>query len=141
MSVPVEHGQWLSETKRIGELIVQISRVLIALHEKRTTLEEKMISRYLQDLLAGYGRVLEYVNTLLNDEKVHIGAELFGELSNLNSSVLSVIEELLKMIGYDLNFLEQYYEHAFLDRLIQDYRFKDNLARICQQLEAVCPGA
>ena len=96
-----------------------------------------MISHYLHAMAAGYGAIVEKSQRALAQASPELSAHWLGKLQELDLKVLDCLDELLKIIRYDLNFLEQYYEHDFHKRLTQDHRFLDEIEQIADHLTAV----
>jgi|GEM_PF-1085598 len=126
----------LETVKSLGAAADLIDETILSLLEKRATLEEKMIRRYLVRLAVRICKVRQSLYGKLADPKlsdpnpaVDGSRECLNELSGLAGEVNEVIGSLLKMIRYDWNFLEQYFEHEFYGRLINDHRLEERLAK------------
>lgn len=122
---------WFEESHRIANLIASISEALARLCDKRRTLEERIIIRNLCELTAGYGAVLNRVNLLLAKD-LDIPERAITSLRDLNSKADQAIGDLLKMIRFNLNYLEQYYEHTFAARLTEEHRFPEAINSILE---------
>lgn len=137
----------LSVVDLIGDSIANIAN-------KRITLEEKMIRNALHDLAAEISTSIATIHKVLkpigskSHEPVTVTISLptapdsdipkaaLDELSALTSEMQVCFKELLKIITYDLNFLEQYYEHGFYGRLINENRFQTRLQEVTKKLLA-----
>lgn len=129
-------SSWLPELSNLSKINEQIGEALTSLSEKRVTLEEKMIRMYLHQLAAQSGDVIREAHLLLTSQSEAMTDSMLDELRSLTSEVLAVVAELLKMIRYDLNFLEQYYEYDFYSRLQNDCHFVERMAQIASRLQA-----
>jgi hypothetical protein len=121
---------WLTEAERMGQLIESLSQSLLLLANKRATLEEKMIAAQFGGIAAALSALLSRLFAMLNEGKQKEYQDAFGALRETNLKLQSVIDDFLKIARYDLNFLEQYYEHDFCKRLHEDHRFLDVLSWI-----------
>lgn len=137
----------LSVVDLIGDAIANIA-------EKRITLEEKMIRNALHELAADISTSIAAIHKVLkptgskSHEPVTITVSLptapdselsraaLDELSALTTEMHTCFKELVKIITYDLNFLEQYYEHGFYGRLINENRFQSRLQEVMERLLA-----
>jgi len=128
-------------------VVVKINEVVSRLTEKRVTLEEKMIRVYFHKLAAnlvscaalfhhGLAEAYEDVSARHAEKSQAIvehatvllmHADALEEL--LAASEL-VIEDLLKILRYDLNFLEQYYEYGFYTKLTNDRNFVEQSGKL-----------
>ena len=121
-------SQWLAESERAGRVVEGIGEALALLESKRATLEEKMIRRYFQAMSDRYGILLGRLQTIMDEGAAP--AELLGQLRKLSLEALAAVGELVKMINYNPNFLEQYYEHDFYRHLSDDCRFLERMEEI-----------
>ncbi|MCA9806144.1 MAG: hypothetical protein KC777_29455 [Cyanobacteria bacterium HKST-UBA02] len=126
----------LETVKSLSAAADLIDETLLSLLEKRATLEEKMIRRYLARLAVRICKVKQSLYGKLADPNLTTDGigESLKELSGLAGEVAEVIGSLLKMIRYDWNFLEQYFEHEFYGRLINEHRLDERLAKAEQKL-------
>ncbi|MGD9682146.1 MAG: hypothetical protein AB7W16_13250 [Candidatus Obscuribacterales bacterium] len=126
----------LETVKSLSAAADLIDETILSLLEKRATLEEKMIRRYLVRLAVRTCKVRQSLYGMLADPSLSIEAtgESLNELRGLGGEVNEVIGSLLKMIRYDWNFLEQYFEHEFYGRLINEHRLDERLAKAEQKL-------
>ncbi|MBK9144787.1 MAG: hypothetical protein IPM23_20020 [Candidatus Melainabacteria bacterium] len=128
----------LETVKSLSAAADLIDETILSLLEKRATLEEKMIRRYLLRLAVRICTVRQSLYGKLADPNQNLSPERTGEplneLTGLASEVNEVIGSLLKMIRYDWNFLEQYFEHEFYGRLINEHRLEERLAKAEQNL-------
>lgn len=118
---------WLEESKHAGQIIEYLSDALLLLRNKRVTLEEKAISAYFSRLTVSYALVIESVHSKFLLNRNQLPDDLLLKLKDVNSGLLTVIVDFLKMARYDANFLEQYVEHDFHSRLTAEHRFQEQL--------------
>jgi hypothetical protein len=121
---------WLTETKRMGSLIDKVSESLLLLAGKRATLEEKIIARQLKSIASALASLLKEIFIALADAKAVAFEDALGALRETNLKLDEALSEFLKIARYDPNFLEQYFEHDFCRRLLEDDRFLDVLGWI-----------
>ena len=129
------HCALLDCWRRLSASAVLIETALIALANKRETLEERMIKNNLHQVLAALGESLQIFHTKAQDKSFDIDDHLRTDLSSLVSEIEHVFAEFNKMIDYDLNFLEQYYEHEFYARLANEHRFTERLKALTAAFE------
>ncbi len=121
---------WLEELRAINKLIDKISEAIILLSNKRVTLEEKIICHHFHSLAAEYAKLCATAHNLLAQGKQLRPDGCLPELKMFNGEVDTVLDELLKIVKYDLNFLEQYFEHDYANRLQEKHRFAERLREI-----------
>ena len=124
---------WLEEVRRISLLVDKLGETLTLLADKRITLEEKIITSYFLTLMSKYGQLIDTVNSALLKDRKLADTSLPG-LRQLNEEVDVVLDDLLKIVKYNLNFLEQYFEFDYANRLTENHRFVERLEAIQQQL-------
>lgn len=126
---------WIPELNNLAKLQIEIGEALAALSEKRVTLEEKMIRMHLHQLTSALARIAEEAHQMLASHYDANTENILDELRTLSIEVQNVVADLLKIIRYNLNFLEQYYEFDYLSRLNNDHRFVDRAQTIIAQLQ------
>lgn len=119
---------WLAEAERMGHLVGKTSEALLVLASKRATLEEKMIARELTTISLLLSSLLRRIFSMLIENAEMDFADAYGALRECNLKIEESLDEFLKIARYDLNFLEQYFEHGFCKRLLEDQRFADVLS-------------
>ncbi|MBY0357399.1 MAG: hypothetical protein K2W82_05295 [Candidatus Obscuribacterales bacterium] len=119
----------LELSRECAEIIMLIDEILFAFCQKRSTLEEKTISRYLHGLTANYARGIELIHreSLTGGFQAPTWQSQLSSLRTINEKVRSSVHELLKIIRYNLNFLEQYFEYDYAFNLTQNSRFVEDL--------------
>lgn len=132
---------WMPELSSLSKLQIEIGLALSGLSEKRVTLEEKMIRMYLHQLSALFGRVTEEAHQMLASHYDANTESTIDELRSLSSEVQNVVADLLKIIRYNLNFLEQYYEYDYYSRLHNDHKFVERTQKILDDLKAAVENA
>jgi hypothetical protein len=105
------------------------------LSEKRVTLEEKMINAQLQSISALCLKIARDAPLRLAVECAQGEVAGLGALRILGDEMKEQLQELLKIINYNLNFLEQYFEYDFNARLQYEHRFVERLTEIAK---AIC---
>jgi hypothetical protein len=128
---------WMPELSNLAKVQIEIGLALSGLSEKRVTLEEKMIRMHLHQLSALCGRVTQEAHLLLASHYDAIPETTLDELRSLTVDVQTVVADLLKIIRYNLNFLEQYYEYDYYSRLQNDHKFVERMQKIVDGLQAV----
>ncbi|CAN5182698.1 hypothetical protein BH10CYA1_BH10CYA1_40790 [soil metagenome] len=132
---------WMPELDSLAKLQIEIGLALRGLSEKRVTLEEKMIRRHLHQLSALFGMVAEEAHQMLASQYDANAETTLDELRTLSVEVQDVVADLLKIIRYNLNFLEQYYEYDYYSRLQNDHKFVDRTQKIVDDLHNVVANA
>jgi hypothetical protein len=122
--------QWLEELRQINKLIDKISEVVQLLANKRVTLEEKIICHHFHMLASEYSKLCANAHNFLAQGKQLRPDGCLPELKMFNSEVDATLEELIKIVKYNLNFLEQYFEYDYANRLQEKHRFAERLAEI-----------
>lgn len=139
-------------------LIAKIHEVVERFSEKRVTLEEKMIRSYFHQLAGEILQVNARVHTAmaenytkpsqssLNTSELDLRHKVIEQglkdlrealkpLENIQAELTIQIDELLKVLAYDLNFMEQYFEHGFYSRLTNDENFLEALRAYKESLK------
>lgn len=130
--------KWLEETRLIFNNLDKAAEAMILLKDKRVTLEERYISHYLQKLSSKYLSLLTGVHTLLvseySDKQLKEVTDILVNLNSLDLSIESLLADFIKVIKYNPNFLEQYYEHEFHEKLLYDEKFIERLEDLSSSL-------
>ncbi len=124
------------ECSRIIELI---DEVLLLLSQKRTTLEEKTIAEFFHKLVKSQCTVLSVLHSCLLETgrgQPRIGPEQLARLQNVNEKVRTRIEELLKIVNYNMNHLEQYFEYDYCAKLIEEPGFLQDYDEVISELQS-----
>ena len=127
---------WLSEVRRIARLVDKTGESLQLLAGKRATLEEKSISRYLHELAAEYGQVVWRMHSRFAQDLVVPSEVILIQLAEITRQVETAVDDLLRAGRYNLNYLEQYFEYDFNNKLNAEYRFLDEVRRISGALDS-----
>lgn len=127
----------MTQAKRLAEVILKVSDTVILLTDKRVTLEEKMIRRYLHEVCTIAAECIRSIHQLTRDGAT-CADEILGELCAITEQTHGLLDELLKVAHYDLNFLEQYFEKEFYDNLISESRLIERFREIERKLSACC---
>lgn len=129
-----DYVAWLEELRTINKLIDKISEAILLLTNKRVTLEEKIICHHFHALASRYAKLCAKAHNFLAQGKQLRPDGCLPELKMFDSEVDATLDELLKIIKYDLNFLEQYFEYDYANRLQEKHRFSERLAKIDEML-------
>lgn len=121
-------------------IIKKISDALAILIDKRETLEEKMIRTYFLKLASAQGHISERLLAGLETKETHISPEAISELAALGDRISIVLDDFLKAARYDLNYLEQYFEHGFASQLQSSNLLEDSL-KLFAYVESVIGSA
>lgn len=127
----------MTQANRLAEVISKVGDAVILLTDKRVTLEEKMIRRYLHELSVIAAESIRSIHQLTRDGAT-CESEILGELETITAQAHVLLDELLKVARYDLNFLEQYFEKEFYDNLINESRLIERFREIERKLSACC---
>lgn len=124
-------------SRESAEIISCLDESLFALSQKRSTLEEKAISRYFHQLVTSYGSIIVLLHKrLLSDvSEDKDWLVTLESLQKINETIKSSVEDLLKIIRYNLNFLEQYFEYDYASKLTRDSGYLNSLESIIEKLE------
>ena len=137
MTVEVDYA-FLGISRQIGRALALIAESLQILLEKRTTLEEKMIRSYFLDLLPVQNSIAGYLIAKVRDNETHpeIDSNVISELTTLNEAIIEAMESFLKAARYDLNYLEQYFEHSFCEEL-QNSQWKERITELAAKISII----
>lgn len=127
-----------SSVKAISELndaVLLITSTLLSIKDKRVTLEEKMIKNHLHELAKNISYTVGDIHTYFKEKDYEIDEKSLEALSGLALDIQSTVGELEKIVGYNWNFLEQYYEHGYYGRLVNEHKFLERLKAIRQALD------
>jgi hypothetical protein len=135
----LEHTEtaWLAEVKQLAEAIGMMSEVIEALSEKRETLEEKMIKTYFHKFSISCCVCIQNVHQIFQRNPLALAGQSIEILHALNQELGAALRELLKIVRYNLNFLEQYFEYDFNAKLHNDFLFQERLEQVLDQLGAL----
>lgn len=137
MHVDMDKEKFLSEealllTKESAEIISMIEESLILLSGKRRTLEEKAIIARFHFWAQTYACIIQNLHSRMSAHEL-LGDEIVASMHKLrtvNEKVRKSLQELLKILKYDFNFLEQYFEYDYCARLLADTESVDELERL-----------
>ena len=125
----------LETIKGITGSIELISEALLLMKDQRVTLEEKMIRNHLHELAENLANSLASIHCYFKTKNYDIEEKLIEDLNRLVQDIQSVVGELLKIIKYNWNFLEQYFEHEYFARLKNEHKFIERLNKITSSIE------
>lgn len=121
----------LTCTEDLKEIIQLIDDVVAGLAEKRVTLEEKMIVNYLKELSSKTRLASE---ALAGTGSKRHSCDVLPELQELAFETKASLRDLLKIINYNLNFLEQYFEHEYYESLVYEKRYVERMDAVVAAL-------
>jgi hypothetical protein len=125
----------LRQANQLAEIITKAGTAIVLLADKRVTLEEKMIRSYLHNLSIESARLIATIHTFTKDGAKG-ESQIIDDISASASQIHAVLDQLLKVVRYNLNYLEQYFEHEFYIKLEQEHRFIERLSELEQKLSA-----
>ncbi|MBX9690585.1 MAG: hypothetical protein K2X27_27970 [Candidatus Obscuribacterales bacterium] len=125
----------LKESRALSAIIASIDESILLLCQKRRTLEEKAIIAYFHSLAVSAANIISCLHKKLSNsnETLEEWTSLLERLRTVNENIASCLEELLKILKYNFNFLEQYFEYDYLSRLLNN---DSELLRELEELEA-----
>lgn len=138
------HNALVAWTAALDDVVNAQSQINIALRglsEKRVTLEEKLIRAHLHQLSAQSARVTQEAHQLLTSHYDALSQNTLDELIALTAEVKNVVADLIKIIRYNLNFLEQYFEYDYYSRLQNEHKFVERMQKIVEQLQTIQTNA
>lgn len=115
--------------KGLTNLSSTIVEIVLELATKRETLEEKMIKVYLHEMAVVSSHLVGVLHGLTRDG-AKSESDVIAEIDQVAKEAQANVDELLKIIRYDLNFLEQYFEHDYYDKLVMEHKFVERLQRL-----------
>ena len=124
----------MESAKALSDVVAASSGAVASMAEKRVTLEEKMLRKYLHQMSCGASTIISRLHTITSDGAT-INEDVLNRLSKLCDDMNGALFELQKAIDHSLNYLEQYFEHDFNIRLNAEFRFVEQLDAICTELE------
>ncbi len=127
--------QILELSLQCSELVTAITRSTFILKQKRTTLEEKAISRYLHQCSKLLGLILAKLHESLAERtEENLPQPSLDLLRETTVDLRNRVDELLKILHYNLNFLEQYFEYDYLNKLANESEALEKLQRVFDAL-------
>jgi len=132
------------------KLALKIDEVVGRLSEKRVTLEEKMIRSYfhqvqanLLEISAAFNRSLASATTPKSENDsaprpctTEVIKDAAETLDRFLDTLESAVDELLKVLRYDLNFVEQYFEFNYYGKLTNEYNFLPDSSALLDQIKS-----
>ena len=134
-------------------LTIKINEIVSRMTEKRVTLEEKMIRNYFHQLAANLVSCAAAMHQGLADaysdgatrheQKTQAIVAYTGELLTLSNALEEllaasevIVDDLLKILRYNLNFLEQYYEYGLYTKLTNECDFVSKSHELLQSIKS-----
>lgn len=106
-----------------------IVEIVLELANKRVTLEEKMIKVYLHELAVVASHLVAVLHSITRDG-AKSESDVIAEVAQITQEAQASVDELLKIIRYDLNFLEQYFEKDFYDKMALEHKYVERLQNL-----------
>lgn len=128
----------LQSSLECSRIVEMIDEVLLLLSQKRRTLEEKAIAEYFHRIVVALSTILFMLHGWLIEtdaSEQNFPAEVFKRLQNVNENLRNRIEDLLKIVKYNLNHLEQYFEYDYCAKLIAEPGLIEELEAVLADLE------
>jgi hypothetical protein len=118
---------------KCSNVINNIAQALKILLAKRATIEEKMITLYFGQLASSQAQILSQIcRLILEPDSSHVLVAV-KPVSELADSLNVTLTKFLKAATYDLNYLEQYFEHGFYD-MLSGSKFLEESRASCETL-------
>jgi hypothetical protein len=130
---PDETQSAMERASQLAEVISKVGEAVLILNDKRVTLEEKMIRMHLHDIASAAATIVGSLHVLTRGGAYPDKQDLTN-LESVSAEVIGSLDELLKMARYDLNFLEQYFEHGYYQKLRYEKCFVERLQLIQAKL-------
>jgi hypothetical protein len=109
----------LGVARSSSQVVEKVSEALQLLLQKRQTLEEKMLSTYFIAVGECHASILgSLFSCLLNPNGPQVESKIIVTLTEVTEDALCSLSNFLKAAMYDLNYLEQYFEHDFYAELL-----------------------
>ncbi len=118
----------LKAIKSSTVVINAANKVLELLTDKRSTVAEKAIQVYLDRCIKLENELISY---LCNASNGNLSSEYCQKLRLINIRLSKQLKSFLKAAEYNLNYLEQYFEHDFWLELVNQ-KFTERLNDILQ---------
>lgn len=116
---PYQHS--LICSKECHENSMLLDECLLLLSSKRRTLEEKIIIKYFQELACSIAGIIKGLHMcMLRTPIIEPSQHDLERLQTVNEKLSRILSDLLKILNYDFNFLEQYFEHDFSSSLLSN---------------------
>jgi len=128
------NASWLGEVFRLSKAVEIMSECLARLADKRETLEEKMIKSYLHRLSISCCICIEKIHQRFLDDSGSLQEAPEELWTALTEQLVVSLTDFVKIVRYNLNFLEQYYEYDFHLKLISEWRFQERIDTMLSQL-------
>jgi hypothetical protein len=121
------NASWLGEVFRLSKALELISECLARLTDKRETLEEKMIKTYLHRLSISCCDCIQKIHQRFLDGSGSLQEVPEAPWTTLTEQLVVSLTDFTKIVRYNLNFLEQYYEYDFHLKLINEWQFQERI--------------
>lgn len=104
----------------VAGTIGQISQVLLSLANKRLTLAEKAIRAELRACAYWESCLIALLTKYLSEDNYFLDNSNGEMLMQINNKLTRELQAFIKAADYNLNYLEQYFEHDFWTKLTED---------------------
>jgi hypothetical protein len=117
--------------------VALISESLIILSQKRRTLEEKVIFGYFHRLCVALAGLIGLLHGRLAEPESlsPVSVDILHRLKPVTENIAACVQDLLKALKYDFNYVEQYFEHDYCDRLLTGSDLLAALEKLREELE------
>jgi hypothetical protein len=125
---------YLKSAQSLSVVIKKISKVQSVLLDKRTTVAEKAIQEELALCAELESFFLHSLSRAVKKKCFYISENNCLKLRQINIKLKKQLKAFIKAAKYNLNYLEQYFEHDFWLELTHN-KFAEQLSRIKEEIE------
>lgn len=125
---------YLKSMQSISTVIKQISKVLAILADKRITVAEKAIQEELTLCAELESFFLYLLSKTLKEKRYCLSEDDCLKLRQINIKLNKQLQAFIKAAKYNLNYLEQYFEHDFWLELTNS-RYAEQLSHFKNEIE------
>lgn len=126
-------NNYLKTVKATSIVIKKITKVLLILTNKRKTIAERAIQAELICLVSLESQLITSLTQSLTDEKYFLDDKDCQKLRQINIRLNKQLQAFIKAATYNLNYLEQYFEHDFWIKL-DNNNFAQELSYLVEKI-------
>jgi hypothetical protein len=126
---------YLKSMQSLGLVIRRISQVLSFLIDKRVTIAEKAIQEELALCVERESLLLYALSKAIKQKCQSLSENDCLKLRRINIKLSKQLQAFIKAATYNLNYLEQYFEHDFWLNLANN-KFAEQLSQFTQEIES-----
>jgi hypothetical protein len=127
-------SQYLKSISSISLVVQRISQAILLLRNKRPTVAEKAIQEELALCAEMESLLLYTISKAFKQRQFYLSVQDCFEIRLINIKLHKQLRSFIKAGTYNLNYLEQYFEHDFwLD--LSNRSFAEQLSLIASKLE------